>query len=158
MGFGGHRGVMPITRVVQSCHLGNKAEFVLGPPLDYESPKKVHRKENFQVGVLNTQKCQIDYRLNSLVDSAMEVYYITQVCKQGVNIKTVCPNYKLELRSTQSHLYCKSIQERGSRQKLSSKSMSVKLLVIALYTCQAISQYVLFNARQLCHLQQLLIF
>ena len=31
MGSGGHLGDMLITRVAQSCHLGNKAEFVLGP-------------------------------------------------------------------------------------------------------------------------------
>jgi len=45
MGSGGHLGVMQITRVAQSCYLGNKAEFVIGT--DYESPKKVHRKEFF---------------------------------------------------------------------------------------------------------------
>ena len=28
-GSGGHLGFMQITRVAQSCHLGNKAEFVL---------------------------------------------------------------------------------------------------------------------------------
>ena len=31
MGSGGHLGFMQIMRVAQSCHLGNKAEFVLGP-------------------------------------------------------------------------------------------------------------------------------
>ena len=31
MGSDGHLGFMQITRVAQSCHLGNKAEFVLGP-------------------------------------------------------------------------------------------------------------------------------
>jgi len=30
MGAGGHLGFIHSTRVVQSCHLGNKAEFVLG--------------------------------------------------------------------------------------------------------------------------------
>ena len=45
MGSGGNLGVMQITRVAQSCYLGNKAEFVIGT--DYESPKKVHWKEFF---------------------------------------------------------------------------------------------------------------
>ena len=37
---------------LESCHkmpLDNKTEFVLGPPLDYETRKKVHRRELFQV-------------------------------------------------------------------------------------------------------------
>jgi len=29
MGYGDHLGFMQITRVAQSCHLGNKGEFVL---------------------------------------------------------------------------------------------------------------------------------
>jgi len=31
MGSGGHLGFMQIMKVVQSCQLGNKAEFDLGP-------------------------------------------------------------------------------------------------------------------------------
>jgi len=31
MGSCGHLGFMQIARVAQSCHLGNTAEFVLGP-------------------------------------------------------------------------------------------------------------------------------
>jgi len=31
IGSGGHLGFMQMTRVAQSCHLGNKAEFVLEP-------------------------------------------------------------------------------------------------------------------------------
>jgi len=34
----------------------------------------------------------------------MKVYYVTQVLKQGINIKTMWLNYILEFRNTQSHL------------------------------------------------------
>ena len=43
-------------------------------------------------------------KFNSLIDSEMKVYYVTQVFKQGINIKTMYPNYKLEFRNTQLHL------------------------------------------------------
>ena len=43
-------------------------------------------------------------KLNSLFDSEMNVYYVTQVLKQGIKIKTMCPNYILEVRNTKSHL------------------------------------------------------
>jgi len=42
-------------------------------------------------------------KLNTLFDSEMKVYYVTQVVKQGINIKTNCPSYILEFRSTTSH-------------------------------------------------------
>jgi len=41
---------------------------------------------------------------NSLFDSEMKVYYVTQLLKQGINIKTMCPNYILEFRNMKSHL------------------------------------------------------
>ena len=34
----------------------------------------------------------------------MKVYHVTQVLKQGINIKTMCPNYILKFRNTKSHL------------------------------------------------------
>jgi len=34
-------------------------------------------------------------KLNSLFDREMKVHYVTQVLKQGVNIKLMCPNYIL---------------------------------------------------------------
>jgi len=34
----------------------------------------------------------------------MKVFSVTQVLKQGINIKTMCPNYILEFRNTRSHL------------------------------------------------------
>ena len=43
-------------------------------------------------------------KLNSLIDSLMNVYYVTQVLKPDINIKTMCPNYILEFRNTKSHL------------------------------------------------------
>ena len=43
-------------------------------------------------------------KLNSLFDREMKVYYVTQVYKQGINIKTMCSNYILEFRNTKSHL------------------------------------------------------
>jgi len=33
-------------------------------------------------------------KLNSLIDRERKVLYVTQVLKQGINIKTICPNYK----------------------------------------------------------------
>ena len=46
-------------------------------------------------------------KFNSLIDSEMKVYYVTQVFKQGINIKTMCPNYihVLDLRNTQLQVY-----------------------------------------------------
>jgi len=34
----------------------------------------------------------------------MKVIYVTQVLKQGIYIKTICPYYILEFRNTKSHL------------------------------------------------------
>jgi len=34
----------------------------------------------------------------------MKVYYVTQALKQDINIKTMCPNYILKFRNTNSHL------------------------------------------------------
>jgi len=42
-------------------------------------------------------------KLNSLFDSEMKVYNVTQVQKQGINIKTMCLNYILEFRNTKLH-------------------------------------------------------
>jgi len=41
-------------------------------------------------------------KLNSLFDSEMMVYYVTQVLKPGINNKTKCPYYILKLRNTNS--------------------------------------------------------
>jgi len=38
-------------------------------------------------------------KLNSLYEREMKVYYVTQVLKQGVGIKMMCPNYILEFRN-----------------------------------------------------------
>jgi len=43
-------------------------------------------------------------KFNSLFDREMKVFYVTQVLKQGINIKTMCPNYIFEFRNTKSHL------------------------------------------------------
>ena len=43
-------------------------------------------------------------KLNPLFDSEMNVYYVTHVLMQGINIKTTCPNYMLKFRNTTSHL------------------------------------------------------
>ena len=80
----------------------------------------------------------------------MKVYYITQVLKQCININTNCPNQILEFRYTKSH-FCKSIWARGPRQKLSSKIMSVKLLVVIIlvHTCILFSAMLLFRLYKL---------
>ena len=36
--------------------------------------------------------------------SEMKIYYFTQVLKQGFNIKTMCPNFRLEFRNTKTPL------------------------------------------------------
>jgi len=42
--------------------------------------------------------------LDSLFDRGMKVYYVTQVFKKGINVKTKCPNYILLFHNTTSHL------------------------------------------------------
>jgi len=49
-------------------------------------------------------------KLNSLFDKEMKVYYVTQVLKQCINIKTMCPNYILEFKNTK-RIYCKSYRK-----------------------------------------------
>jgi len=51
--------------------------------------------------VLNVHLCK---KMNSLVDSEMKVYYVSEVLKQGTNIKTMYPNYIFEFKNTNSHL------------------------------------------------------
>ena len=41
-------------------------------------------------------------KLKSLFDSKMKVYL--SMLKQGINIKTMCPNYILKFRNTEPHL------------------------------------------------------
>jgi len=43
-------------------------------------------------------------QLNLLFDSEMKLYYVTQVLKQGRNIRTMRPNYILKFRNTNLHL------------------------------------------------------
>jgi len=43
-------------------------------------------------------------KLSSLFDREMKAYYDTQVLKQCININTMCHNYILEFRNTNSHL------------------------------------------------------
>jgi len=40
--------------------------------------------------------------LNLLFDSEIKIYYVTQVLKQGINIKTNCPCCILKFRNTNS--------------------------------------------------------
>ena len=35
-------------------------------------------------------------KLNSLIVIEMKEYYVTQVFKQGITLKTMCPNYILD--------------------------------------------------------------
>jgi len=42
-------------------------------------------------------------KLNTLFDREMNVYYVTQVLKQGISIKAMCPNFILEFRNTKLH-------------------------------------------------------
>jgi len=44
-------------------------------------------------------------KLNSSFDREMKVYYVVQVLKPVINIKTLCPNvYMHEFRNTKSHV------------------------------------------------------
>ena len=42
-------------------------------------------------------------KLNTLFDREMNVYYVTQVLKQGISIKAMYPNFILEFRNTKLH-------------------------------------------------------
>jgi len=42
-------------------------------------------------------------KFNSLFDIEMKVYYVTEVFKQGSNIKMMGPNYTFKLTNTKSH-------------------------------------------------------
>ena len=55
IGSDGHLGFMQITRVAQSCHLGNKAEFFLEPHYITNHLKMLIGKNFSRFG-----KCQID--------------------------------------------------------------------------------------------------
>ena len=46
--------------------------------------------------------------LNSLLDRDMKLSYFTQVFNQGINIKSMCPNYIFELK-TRNRMYYKFI-------------------------------------------------
>jgi len=43
-------------------------------------------------------------KLYSIFDRKAKVFYETQMLKQGINIKPMCPNYILKFRNTISHL------------------------------------------------------
>ena len=45
------------------------------------------------------------FEVNSLFDSETKVCYFTQVFKQGINVKTMCPNYILKIRNTQMYSF-----------------------------------------------------
>ena len=45
-------------------------------------------------------------KLNSLLDREMKVYYVTQVVKHGIDIKTMCPYYILKFRNTNRIIMC----------------------------------------------------
>ena len=43
-------------------------------------------------------------KLKPLFDREMKVYYVTQVLKQGTDIKTYCPNYTINFRNMKLYL------------------------------------------------------
>ena len=45
------------------------------------------------------------FKVNSLFDSETKVCNFTQVFKQGINVKTMCPNYILKFRNTQMYYF-----------------------------------------------------
>ena len=61
-------GFMQITRVAQSCHLGNNAEFVVGPHQITKHPKKFIGT-NFS----RFRKCQIDYQACRVIKMYLSV-------------------------------------------------------------------------------------
>jgi len=50
--------------------------------------------------------------LNSLFDSEMKVYYVTQVLKQGINIKRCVQTTYSNLETRNYRIYCKSFYRR----------------------------------------------
>jgi len=84
-------------------------------------------------------------RCNSLFDREMKVYYVIQVLKQGINTKTTGPNCIQECRNTKLHLL-QVYHGHGSSKWLSSKIMSVKLLVTVIIVFKGyLSTYCLFQ-------------
>jgi len=81
--------------------------------------------------------------LNSLFDREMKVFYVTQMLKQGNNIKTNCPNYILKFKNMNSlllypvSLYSRTDQDRSCHRKSCH----------CYYSFQTLSKYILFNAR-----------
>ena len=54
------------------------------------------------------------FKLTSLYDSERKVCFVTQVLKQGINIKTMCPNISTYSDlETRSRIYSKFIYARG---------------------------------------------
>jgi len=80
-------------------------------------------------------------KLNLLFDSEMKVYYVTQVLKQGINIKTNCPNYILELRNTKPHLLQVYL---GGWAKIETVIENHVCLIVVhcYYSFQALSKYI----------------
>jgi len=73
--------------------------------------------------------------LNSLLDRDMKVFFVCQALKQGINIKTMCPNYILNFRNNKSHLfhfYLGVDQERNCHWKSSLFSCWSLLLYISM--------------------------
>ena len=83
-------------------------------------------------------------KLNSLFDSEKKVYNVTQVLKQGINIKTMCPNYIIHV---QHRIYYKSLLLKFSSARLSLAptklpqiSLRQKPLLVAAITLNTQSQ------------------
>ena len=75
-------------------------------------------------------------KLNSLFDSEMKVYYVTQDLKQCINIKTMCPYYKVEFRNINTYLLQVSLGAWAKIERVIE--MSVKLMAIVIIVSNAI--------------------
>ena len=93
-------------------------------------------------------------KLNSLFDSEIKVYYVTQVFKQGINIKTICPNCVLKFRNTQSHLF-QIYLGTWVKIEIVSENHVCKIICHFHFLFQALSKlskYILVNAIDFFHL------
>ena len=79
--------------------------------------------------VLNVHLCK---KMNSLVDSEMKVYYVSEVLKQGANIKTMYPNYIFEFKKHELEFITSLSRHVDQDRNCHRKIESVKLLVIAI--------------------------
>ena len=78
--------------------------------------------------------------LNSIFDSEIKVYYGTQVLRQSINIKTMCPNYKLQTVENTKIAFIASLSRRVGQDRNCHKKNSKLLSKFEHFTSKLESQ------------------